>query len=97
MEKFDSRSDEGIFLDYSSTSKAYRVYNKRTMKVMETVNVVIEESSDSGSKKGIEEFPKEILPPKPKEVQEIVEQELASPSTPNTPVLWKILQIYPLH
>ena len=29
VEKFDSRSDEGIFLGYSSTSKAYRVYNKR--------------------------------------------------------------------
>ena len=27
--KFDSRNDEGIFLGYSSTSKAYRVYNKR--------------------------------------------------------------------
>ena len=71
--KFDSWSDERIFLDYSSTSKAYRVYNERTMKVMETVNVVIDESSDSSSKKGIEEFPKEILPPEPKEVQEIVE------------------------
>ena len=50
--KFDSQSDEGIFLGYSSTSKAYRVYNKRTMKVMETVNVVIDESSDSSSEKG---------------------------------------------
>ena len=65
---FDSRSDEGIFLGYSSTSKAYQVYNKRTMKVMETVNVVIDESSDSGSEKGIKEFSKEILPPKPKKV-----------------------------
>ena len=71
--KFDSWSDERIFLDYSFTSKAYRVYNERTMKVMETMNVVIDESSDSRSKKGIEEFPKEILPPEPKEVQEIVE------------------------
>ena len=71
--KFDSWSDEGIFLDYSSTSKTYRVYNERTMKVMEIVNVVIDQSSDSSSKKGIEEFPKEILPPEPKEVQEIVE------------------------
>ena len=83
--KFDSRSDKGIFLGYSSTSKAYRVYNKRTMKVMETVNVVIDESSDSSSKNGIEELTKEILPPKPKEVQEIVEQEPASPTTPGTP------------
>ena len=82
--KFDSRSDEGIFLGYSSTNKAYRVYNKRTMKVMETVNVVIDESLDSGFEKNIEEFPKEILPPEPKKVQEIVEQEPASPSTPST-------------
>ena len=55
------------------------------MKVIETVNVVIDESLDSGSKKGIEELTKEILPPKPREVQESVEQELASPSTPGTP------------
>ena len=39
--KIDSCSDEGIFLGYSSTSKAYRVYNKRTKKVMVTVNVVL--------------------------------------------------------
>ena len=51
MGKFDSRSDEGMFLGYSSISKAYQVYNKRTMKVMETVNVVIDKSSDSSSKK----------------------------------------------
>ena len=73
VEKFDSRSDEGIFLGYSSTSKAYRVYNKRTMKVMETVNVVINESSDSNFEKGIEELTKEILPPEPRVIQEIVE------------------------
>ena len=54
------------------------------MKVIKTVNVVIDESSDSSSKKGIEELPKEILPPEPKEVQELIEQEPASPSTPST-------------
>ena len=82
--KFDSRSDEGIFLGYSSTSKAYRVYNKRTMKVMETVNVVIDESSDSSSEKGIEELTREIIPLEPRVIQEIVEQEPASPSTLGT-------------
>ena len=55
------------------------------MKVMEMMNVVIDESSDSGSEKVSEEFPKEILPLEPKEVPEIVEQEPASPSTPGTP------------
>ena len=49
------------------------------------MNVVIDESSDSSFEKFSEEIPKEILPPKLKEVQEIVEQEPTSPSTPDTP------------
>ena len=55
------------------------------MKVIETVNVFIDESSDSSSEQGIEELTKEILPPEPRVIQEIVEQEPASPSTPGTP------------
>ena len=43
------------------------------MKVTETVNVVIDESLDSDSEKGIEELAKEILPPESREVQENVE------------------------
>ena len=48
------------------------------------MNVVIDESSNSGSEKGIKEFPKEIVSLEPKESQEIIEQELASPSTLGT-------------
>ena len=66
--KFDSWSDERIFLEYSFTSKAYRVYNKRTKKVMEIVNVVIDEASKSSFEKISEEIPKEILPPELKDV-----------------------------
>ena len=33
LEKFDAKSDEGIFLGYSSQSKAYKVLNKRTNRV----------------------------------------------------------------
>ena len=54
------------------------------MKVIETVNVVIDESSDSSSEKGIEKLTKEILPFEPRVVQEIVEQEPTSPSTLGT-------------
>ena len=85
MGKFDFQSDEGIFLGYSSTSKAYWVYNKRSKKAMETLNVVIDEVSKSCLEKISEEIPKEILPPKPKDVQEMVDQKPASPSTPSTP------------
>ena len=41
LEKFDTKSDKGYFLGYSSTSRAYRVYNLRTKTVMESSNVVI--------------------------------------------------------
>ena len=81
--KFDSRRGEGIFLGYSSTSKAYRVYNMRTKKVMETVNIVIDEASNFGFEKISDEIPKEILPLEPKFVQEIVDQEPTFPSTPS--------------
>ena len=73
VRKFDSQSDERVFLGYFSTSKTYQVYNKRTKKVMAMVNVVIDETSKSDYEKIIEEIPKEILPPKPKDVQEIVD------------------------
>ena len=33
LEKFDSKSDEGIFLGYSLNSRAFRVYNLRTSSV----------------------------------------------------------------
>ena len=39
LSKFDSTSDEGIILGYSLTSKAYRVYNKRSCKIEEYIHV----------------------------------------------------------
>jgi transposase InsO family protein len=41
--KFDSRSDEGIFLGYSSNKKAYRCYNLRLHKIMESENVKVDD------------------------------------------------------
>ena len=52
---------------------------------METVNVVIDEVSDSGSEKSSEEIPKAILPLKPKVVQKEIDQEPISPRTSSTP------------
>ena len=44
LENFDAKSDEGIFLGYSTTSRAYRVFNKRTKTVMESINVKIDDA-----------------------------------------------------
>ena len=43
--KFDAKSDEGIFLGYSIKSKAYRVYNKRTNVIEESMHVDFDETN----------------------------------------------------
>ena len=40
---FDPKSDPRIILGYSSVSKAYRVYNKKTMFVEETIHITFKE------------------------------------------------------
>jgi len=41
--KFDEKADLGIFIGYSLTSNAYKIYNKRLMTVEESVHVVFDE------------------------------------------------------
>jgi hypothetical protein len=43
--KMDPKSDERIFLGYSTNSRAYRVYNFRTQIVMQSINAVIDDVS----------------------------------------------------
>jgi len=43
--RFDTRSDEAIFLGYSSHSKAYKVFNKRALCVEENVHVLFDETN----------------------------------------------------
>ena len=55
--KFDAKSDKGIFLGYSTSSRAYRVYNKRT----KTVNSRVETRSMSRTTSPL--TPLEVNPP----------------------------------
>lgn len=41
--KLDSKSDEGIFLGYSTKRKTYKCLNSKTNKVMESENVKVDE------------------------------------------------------
>nr|GFB19412.1 integrase, catalytic region, zinc finger, CCHC-type, peptidase aspartic, catalytic [Tanacetum cinerariifolium] len=43
--KLGANGDIGFFIGYSTNSVAYRVYNQRTNKIMETVNVTFDELS----------------------------------------------------
>ena len=42
--KFEPKEDEGILLGYSSRSRAYKCYNKRLRKIVECIDVVVDES-----------------------------------------------------
>ena len=56
--KFDAKADNGIFIGYSSHSHAYRIYNKHTMTVEESVHVVFDETNldlQDGNKNRAEE------------------------------------------
>ena len=49
---FDPKADDSIFLVYSSNSKAYRVFNKRTLTVEEYIHVAFDETPPQEVGKG---------------------------------------------
>lgn len=53
LRKFDSRSDIGILLEYSSTRKTYRVHNKTNLVVEESMHVTFDETNHLDQEKGI--------------------------------------------
>ena len=44
MGKFHSLVDKGVLVGYSSTRKEYKCYNLRLKKVVESINVTIDET-----------------------------------------------------
>ncbi|GJS30563.1 retrovirus-related pol polyprotein from transposon TNT 1-94 [Tanacetum coccineum] len=49
--KLQLKADIGIFIGYSPSKKAYRIYNKRTSQIMETMNVQFDELTQMASEK----------------------------------------------
>ncbi|GKD75263.1 retrovirus-related pol polyprotein from transposon TNT 1-94 [Tanacetum coccineum] len=41
--KMKPKADIGVFIGYSETSRGFRIYNKRTKKIIETINVKFDE------------------------------------------------------
>ncbi|GJT38011.1 retrovirus-related pol polyprotein from transposon TNT 1-94, partial [Tanacetum coccineum] len=41
--KFQAKADIGIFVGYAPSRKGYRIYNKRTRRLMETIHVTFDE------------------------------------------------------
>ena len=100
LEKFDANSDKGYFLGYSSTSRAYRVYNLRNKIVMESSNVVINDElcleTHSQNTPSVQEKTMEVNDPIPDDyIRKHSDEELLllndavsvpSSSEPSTPI-----------
>nr|GFB63224.1 retrovirus-related Pol polyprotein from transposon TNT 1-94 [Tanacetum cinerariifolium] len=50
VRKLKAKGDIGVFVGYSKESAAFRIYNKRTRKIHESVNVNFDELSEMASK-----------------------------------------------
>jgi hypothetical protein len=76
MGKFDSHVDKGILVGYSSTRKAYKCYNLILNKVVESINVTIDETGKPESKEEENKSMEQIFEEEDeKEVEEEYEDE----------------------
>ncbi|WJX45438.1 hypothetical protein P8452_32320 [Trifolium repens] len=86
--KFDSKSDKGIFLGYSLTSKAYRIYNLRTQTLEESMHVKFDESEEQPSVMEIDDEEVELI----RNQNDDPNQESPSQQLPKT---WKTVTNHP--
>ena len=53
--KFDAKSDESLFLGYSLTSKAFRLFNKRALVVEKSIHIIFDESNLSSKNDSLDD------------------------------------------
>ncbi|CAJ2651723.1 unnamed protein product [Trifolium pratense] len=85
--KFDSKSDKGIFLGYSLTSKAYRVYNLTSKSLEESMHVKFDEFDDISCVREIDDEDEQNS-----SKEQVIEQESPPQEPPRT---WKVVSNHP--
>nr|GEY01115.1 retrovirus-related Pol polyprotein from transposon TNT 1-94 [Tanacetum cinerariifolium] len=87
IRKLGAKGDIGFFIGYSLDSCAFRVYNRRTKKIMETMNVSFDELStmafeQRSSKPGLQRLDLTYAPSTITTLQPTEEQVIGEPSRP---------------
>ncbi|GJW96933.1 retrovirus-related pol polyprotein from transposon TNT 1-94 [Tanacetum coccineum] len=59
--KFQAKADIGIFVGYAPSRKGYRIYNKRTRRLMETIHVTFDEMHQTMAPVRISSGPEPIM------------------------------------
>nr|GEX84583.1 copia protein [Tanacetum cinerariifolium] len=74
IDKLGAKGNIGFFIGYSANSVAYRVYNRRTKKIMETMNVTFDELSAMAFEQN------SSRPEAPKAIPDVPQQRKFTPS-----------------
>jgi hypothetical protein len=74
MGKFDSRVDKGVLVGYSSTRKSYKCYNLILNKVVESINVTIDETGRPESKEEENESMEQLFEEEAEDEKEVEEE-----------------------
>jgi hypothetical protein len=70
MGKFDSHVDKGVLVGYSSTMKEYKCYNLRVKKVVESINVMVDETNGGKLKEEEKESVEQVYEEEAKDEEE---------------------------
>jgi hypothetical protein len=82
--KYDDRADEGIFLGCATNSKGYRCYNKRLHKMVDYIDVKIDEGIPEREVYRKESSTEDIAKAEDEQVQESKNEDSESDEDSNT-------------
>nr|GEX10580.1 retrovirus-related Pol polyprotein from transposon TNT 1-94 [Tanacetum cinerariifolium] len=81
--KLNVKADIGIFVGYVPAKKAFRIYNRRTQKIMETIHVTFDELTVMASERFVAVVPKAVNIADSR-VSTSIDQDTPSSSIPST-------------
>jgi hypothetical protein len=76
--KYDDKDDEGIFLDYATNSKGYRCYNKRLHKLVDCIDIKVDEEIPVRNVSNVEPRIEDIVEDEDEQVQGSEREESGS-------------------
>ena len=106
--KMDAKNDEAIFMGYALNSKAYRVFNKTSLIVEESIHVIFYETNvalrkgviandDADFEDQIVEEPKEKDQENSKEDPPLEELQRKEDQHEDLPKIWKFVRDHPIN
>jgi hypothetical protein len=82
--KYDDRADEGIFLGYATNSKGHRCYNKRLHKLVDCIDIIVDEEISVRNVSSVEPNTEDIVEDEDEHVQGSEREEYESDEDMNT-------------